>query len=346
MRRLNPEELEALKRSLVQTLLARRTLHTFRCLGQWFVVAVDGTGVVSFSERHCEHCLTKTSKHGKVTYFHTVVEAKLVCANGFSLSLETEWIENPTGDFKKQDYARKAFKRLAARLNQHFPRLPICLATDGLYPNQPFVDICRQYHWHVIVTVEDGNLPSVWKAVNQRQSSGSHETIEELFHQGTIEYARTYSWLSGLEYQGHRLQWFDCQEVRHVPGESLEWSRFVSLSDLPVDAGTVAEMVRTGRLRWKIENEGFNTQKNLGYNLQHKYSRCSWKAGKNYYQCVQIAHLLNQLVELSEQAKRLLVGKTTLKPLWKCLIGLLTFGTISQADVRFLEDMRSTMRYE
>ncbi len=72
MRRLNPEELEALKRSLVQTLLARRTLHTFRCLGQWFVVAVDGTGVVSFSERHCEHCVTKTSKHRKVTYFHNV----------------------------------------------------------------------------------------------------------------------------------------------------------------------------------------------------------------------------------------------------------------------------------
>ena len=118
------------------------------------------------------------------------------------------------------------------------------------------------------------------------------------------------------------------------------------LSDLPVDASTVAEMVQTGRLRWKIENEGFNTQKNLGYNLQHKYSRCSWKAGKNYYQCLQIAHLINQLVELSEQAKRLLLGKTTLKHLWKCLIGLLTFGTILNTDIRFLEEMRSAMRYE
>ena len=346
MRRLNPEELEALKRSLMQTLLARRTLHKFRFLGQWFVVAVDGTGVMSFSERHCERCLTKTSKHGKVTYFHNVLEAKLVCANGFSLSLETEWIENPEGDFKKQDCERKAFKRLAARLNQHFPRLPICLATDGLYPNQPFFDICRQYHWHFIVTFEDGNLPSVWKAVNTRHASGPRKSVEERFQQGKIEYTRTYSWLSELEYQGHRLQWFDCQEVRYMPGESLEWSYFVYLSDLPVDASTVAEMVQTGRLRWKIENEGFNTQKNLGYNLQHKYSRCSWKAGKNYYQCLQIAHLINQLVELSEQAKRLLLGKTTLKHLWKCLIGLLTFGTISNTDIRFLEEMRSAMRYE
>ena len=71
MRRLESEELEALKRSFVQTLLARRTLHKFRLFGEWFVVAVNATGVVSFSERHCQHCLTKTSKHGKVTYATT-----------------------------------------------------------------------------------------------------------------------------------------------------------------------------------------------------------------------------------------------------------------------------------
>jgi hypothetical protein len=345
MRRLQPEELEALKRRLVQLLLTRRTLHKFRFLGQWFVVAVDGTGVVSFSKRHCEHCVTKTSKHGVVTYFHNVLEAKLVCANGFSISLETEWIENPEGDFNKQDCEQKAFKRLAARLKQHFPRLPLCLATDGLYPNKPFFDICRQYDWRFIVTFEDDNLPSVWNIVKERQS-GQCDTVEERFQKGNTLYDRVYSWLSAIEYHGYRLQWFECHETRELPGEYLKLGRFVYLSDLPVDADTVAEMVRAGRLRWKIENEGFNTQKNLGYNLQHKYSQCSWTAGKNYYQCLQIAHLLNQLVELSEQAKRLLSGTTTLKHLWKCLIGLLMYGTISNAAVRFLEEMRSTMRYE
>ncbi|RLC74380.1 MAG: hypothetical protein DRJ03_17950 [Chloroflexi bacterium] len=28
-----------------------------------------------------------------------------------------------------------------------------------------------------------------------------------------------------------------------------------------------------GRLRWKIENEGFNVQKNGGYGLEHAYTR-------------------------------------------------------------------------
>jgi hypothetical protein len=131
------------------------------------------------------------------------------------------------------------------------------------------------------------------------------------------------------------------------PGTYISYfSKVPPVTDLPVEAKTVAELIRTGRLRWKIENEGFNTQKNLGYRLAHKYSRCSWRAGKNYYQCLQIAHLINQLAELSEQAKRLLSGKKTLKHLWKCLFSLLLEGSIAQADIRFLETLRSTMRYE
>ena len=29
--------------------------------------------------------------------------------------------------------------------------------------------------------------------------------------------------------------------------------------------------MRAGRSRWKVENETFNTLKNLGYNLEHNY---------------------------------------------------------------------------
>ena len=51
-----------------------------------------------------------------------------------------------------------------------------------------------------------------------------------------------------------------------------------------------------GRLRWKIENEGFNVQKNGGYALEHPYSQAA-VAAKVFYLLLQIAHLLCQLVE-------------------------------------------------
>jgi hypothetical protein len=53
---------------------------------------------------------------------------------------------------------------------------------------------------------------------------------------------------------------------------------------------------QAGRLRWKVENEGFNIQKNGGFNLQHPYSQDD-TARKVFYYLLQIAHLLFQLLE-------------------------------------------------
>src|SRR4030043_615 len=194
MRQLAENELEELKTSLIQTMLKKRTLHKFRFLKKWVVVAVDGSGIMSFTERHCDHCLTKTSKNGKVTYFHNVLEAKLVCSNGFSLSLATEWIENPEGDFDKQDCERKAFERLAEKLKSIYPHLPICITADGLYPNQTFFDICENNHWSFIVTFKDGNLPSVWKKVESLKADMTDNEYEQRIEEEGKKIHRSYCW--------------------------------------------------------------------------------------------------------------------------------------------------------
>ena len=59
---------------------------------------------------------------------------------------------------------------------------------------------------------------------------------------------------------------------------------------------------RGGRLKTK----GFNSQKNLDYELEHKFSRVSFVPMQNYYQLLQIAHMINQLSERSKQVVALL----------------------------------------
>jgi hypothetical protein len=72
--------------------------------------------------------------------------------------------------------------------------------------------------------------------------------------------------------------------------------------------GVLALGNRGGRCRWKIENEGFNLQKNSGFNLEHAYSTGQLQI-KNLYVLLQIAHLILQLVErgslLTRDAKKL-----------------------------------------
>ena len=338
--------LEHLKQQLVKALLEKRALHKYRLFGRYFVVAIDATGTMSFAERHCDQCLHQTSKTGKTTYFHTVLEAKLITSNGFAISLATEWIANPLEKYEKQDCERKAFVRLAAKLKQLYPRLPICLTADGLYPYQGFFDICRAHQWTYILTFKDGSLPTVWQEVKElRPLCLTYNRCERRFLNGQ-QIEQVFHWVTDIDYHGHRLQWLECVETVDVlERDEYTENRFVHLTNLDVTAQTVRVLSATGRLRWKIENEGFNTQKHLGYALEHKYARVNWQAAKNYYQCLQIGHLINQLTVLSTTFQVLLEGKITLRHLWRTMIAFLLYGRLRRSTLEAFAGRRYQMRF-
>ncbi len=339
--RLADEPLERLKQGLVKTLLEKKVLHPYRLFKRHFVVAIDATGTMSFAEPHCEQCLHQTSKNGKTTYFHHILEAKLITPNGFAISLASEWIANPLGEYEKQDGERAAFGRLAATRKRLYPRLPMCLTADGLYPYQGFFEICQAHGWAFILTFKDGNLPSVWEEVRALLPLNPGQYRCERRRQGQTLIEHDFRWVTDLDYHGHRLQWLECRETVHPPqGDEPTHHRFVHLTNLAVTAATVAMLSRTGRLRWKIENEGFNSQKHQGYALQHQYARINWQAAKNYYQCLQIGHLINQLMVLSTAFQPLLHGKITRRHLYQTMMAFLLYGQLRRSTLKKLTQRR------
>ena len=76
----------------------------------------------------------------------------MVLPNGLAISLATEWtvtelgrsIENDNLEYDKQDCELKAFDRLSVKLKKSFPRLPMCIVADGLYPNNTVFEICKE----------------------------------------------------------------------------------------------------------------------------------------------------------------------------------------------------------
>ena len=109
---------------------------------------------------------------------------------------------------------------------------------------------------------------------------------------------------------------------------------------------TAAQISFYGRLRWKIENEGFNNQKNSGYGLKHKYSEVSLNATKNYYQALQIAHIINELVEMGQKLKSYLKKKITIKYLWTELLAFLKYGSVDGDYLKELLESRKQIRLE
>jgi hypothetical protein len=341
MERLDEGQLEKLKTELVSGLIEKKVFYKYRFLGRYHRVVVDGSHVMNVKEGHCEHCLHRTSKSGKVSYFHNVLEAKLVEDNGFCISLATEWIENPDGDFDKQDCEQKAFGRLAEKIKKAYPRLPICVVADALYPNQTFFEICRKYQWSWIVTLKDGNLPSVWEEVLCLQKITDGNSRHHTTYRQGEQIDHTSIWINDIDYYGFKLNWFE-----YVEKIDNTTARFVYISSIAVDYHNVLEMTQSGRMRWKIENEGFNIQKNHGYGLGHKYSRGCMRATKNYYQCMQIAHMINQLFELGSLFQPLLKAKQTIKHLWEVMLGELRHTVLNLHLLEISLSYRIQIRYQ
>lgn len=327
LKNIPPEELEMLKAQLVRGLIEQKIFRKFRFLGKHYMVAIDGTGMATFENRHCEHCLTKTSKKSKVTtYFHYVLEAKIVTSSGFAISLASEFIENiPGRDYEKQDCELKAFVRLAEKIKSNFPRLPICLLADGLYPNKTVFDICKGNNWLFIITLKDGNLKTFQTEVMLLKQTAYKQSVfrADKTSRTTLEYA----YLNNLEYSNRQYSWVECNEtIFNTKDKSSANQRFVYITNIPQNRNNVVQTADNGRLRWKIENEGFNTQKNQGYALEHKFSRKSFIAMQNYYQLLQIAHMINQLVERCKLVVEIKTehSKQTIKDLWKKLLAYIT----------------------
>lgn len=66
------------------------------------------------------------------------------------------------------------------------------------------------------------------------------------------------------------------------------------LSNIELTEKNLEEMVCAARGRWKIENEGFNNQKNGIYDIEHLNSR-NGNAMKNHYLLTQIADIIMQI---------------------------------------------------
>ena len=74
---------------------------------------------------------------------------------------------------------------------------------------------------------------------------------------------------------------------------------FMFLTNLPLSHRNVPETAFFGRRRWKIENQGFNAQKNHGFALGHLFSR-NYQAMKKRYYLIQIGHMIAQIMDAWE----------------------------------------------
>ena len=338
---LDFNEMEEIRCHLISILIEKRVFYKFRFFEQYSHIAVDGTGAYKWGENPPEgieeHALTKESKNGHTTYSTLLLEAVLVCKNGMTIPLMTDWIDNDNQLYDKQDCEHNAFKRLSVRLKKFFPRLNVCILADGLYANVSIMNICQENGWKFITVFKDGNLPSVWEEVKSLLPlSGGFSSSQKCIPNATNWIMRTFRWIEDLDYKKHSIQWMECiQEMVHRKTGEKETNRFVFLTNIEINADNIADMLMSGRARWLIEDH-FNTQKNRGGSLHHKFSRNNFNAIKNWHNARQIAYMIKEFVKHSHEVQELKkTKKLTWKELWKIINSYLYHCSIDKVMEEF-----------
>ena len=298
--RLKVDEVQEVVCRLMEKMMMQEELHKWRLFGIYYLIAIDGTGVLTYHERHCEFCLTRKLNNGQILYYHPVLEAKWVTANGYAFSLMTEFIENRDPQATKQDCELKAFYRLAERLKKRFPRVEFCLLLDGLFAGGPTLEMCQKKDWKYFISLTDEDLPSVNQEFEALLALPPENRREIELDKGVRQ---SYRWMNGIEYtdsdqHAHALNVLECVEThanaRSTPSTKFKWlTNFTLLSS---NAPCLAN--QAGRLRWKIENEGFNLQKTGGFALEHVFSQDE-NAHKVFYLLLQLALIFFQLMAKS-----------------------------------------------
>lgn len=278
--KVEPAEIEEIIKYMINKMIRNKMLEKYKVRGKYYHILVDGTGLATSKKKYNTNCLVKnkTDKKGNEyqEYSTYVLEAKLVVGE-MVFSIGSEFVENEQENVTKQDCEINAFKRLSKKIKKAYPRLKIIIGADALYASKTIMDICKGNKWKYVIRFKEGRIPTLYN---------EFKTVAEKNNESKKE---NYEYVTKLDYQEEKIN-----IIKYTDEEKK--TEFVYMTDLPITDKNIEETIKVGRKRWKIENEGFNVQKNGTFDIGHLYSK-NQVAIKIHYLIIQIAHILRQLIE-------------------------------------------------
>lgn len=310
---LDYNEIDNIRKYMFKALLRSKMFDKFRYDG-YIQLIVDATGLTALDYNLNGNCLTRT-RDGKIKYYKYVLEVKVVFFN-IVISIDSEWIENTNSNTEKekQDCEVKAFKRMAPRIKNNYPKLKFIITGDALYATDPMMNICENYNWKYIFNLKPDRLKEV---ASQFEGNIKLENETNLSN---------YYLSTNIYHKKHCLNAIKYEELQN---NKLVSFRYVT--NLNINNDNIKDIVTMGRRRWKIENEGFNEQKNGSFNISHLCSHFD-NALKIHYLFIQIAHTIRQLLELGSLVYKEVKKFVTKKEISQKLINTLISSTITNLE--------------
>lgn len=289
---VDPEYIRPAFKRIFASFQRGKGLEEFEFLNGHVLISGDGTGHFSSSNICCPQCCVKKLKNGAETYYHQMFGACIVHPDKKNvIPLCPEVILNRDGD-SKNDCERNACKRFLENFRREHPHLKAILVEDGLSSTAPHIRLIEEFDLKYILGAKPGDHQFLFEQLETSKETLYHEikTNNGYYHQ--------FRFLNGASLNKSNSDVkVNILEYRQTDPKGKELN-FSWVTNILLSKINVAKIAEGGRARWKIENETFNTLKNLGYNFEHNYGH-----GKKYLSTVlcllmMLAFLVDQVQEL------------------------------------------------
>jgi len=325
------DKLEKVYADFFYHLQRSKQLQAYTFLEGMYLMPVDGSQYFSSEKICCPRCLTKTSPKGVTRYHHQILQAVIVHPdNKQVIPLAPETIENTDGT-EKQDCEINAGKRLIHKIRKTHPKLKIIFSGDDLFSRQPFIDELKLANMSYILTAKPSSHKILFQWFTELKQLGGTSRLQFTDFKGR---QHIYEWVNQIPLNGTKdadqVNFFDYQLVNK--GQITYRNSWVT--DIFIDENNVAQLVKGGRARWKVENEAFNTLKNQGYHIEHNFGHGQKNLSTIFFLLNLLAFFVHQILELTDLHYQKCRAKfSARKEFWnqlRCTFRILLFKTWEQ----------------
>jgi hypothetical protein len=247
-------------------------LEAYRSLNDTLLVAIDGTDFFSSNTIHCDCCCCAQQKNGDTLYRHIAVTPVLVAPGKEQVIMLPPEFVHPQDGHDKQDCELAASGRWLNQWGAHYAAWRITLLGDDLYCHQPFCQRARAAQMDFIFTCKPDSHPTVYEWVADFTRTGQIATLTRTRRSGKQHFTDTYRYLNDVPLRDSAdallVNW--CELITTRADGTVHY-RNAWASSHRIDEHNVELLVKAGRARWKIENEGNNTLKTKGYHFEHNF---------------------------------------------------------------------------
>jgi hypothetical protein len=290
---VDPNSLRPAFKKVFASLQRGKILEEFEYLEGYVLISCDGTGQFSSGKISCTQCCEKKHRNGSVTYYHQMFGVCIVHPDKKNvIPLCPELIQNQDGG-SKNDCEQNACKRFLENFRREHPHLKAIILADGLSSKAPNIRQIEQAKLKYILGAKPGDHQYLFEQLDAHENTVYHEIQDKngLFHQfrflnnASLNRSNQDVKVNVVEYR-----------VTTPKGKELNFSW---VTNIKISTTNVLKITRAGRSRWKVENETFNTLKNLGYNFEHNYGHGKKYLSTIFCMMMMLAFLIDQTQEIA-----------------------------------------------